>query len=625
MNHSSFLNSLKLVAPLAAALTAAGGCVDKDEDGLGEFVVINSTPAPQTTNVSTNNPLVLRFSQAVDPSSYSGTNQIILVDQANSPVPVTITPASGATPSEFVTITPAVPLATGTTYGVAVRELTRSVAGEVITAPWSAEFSTGPFVASIPGFPPFAPPNPGPVSAGAPGVFTLSGQMTTARSRQQAVRLPSGEVAVFGGVAGSPGGNVLASTEIYRPTTGTWTVSTGNLGRGMIYSRYGHTATVLSNGKVLITGGTDNSAIWDTAEIYDPLTDSFSPTPTAMTLPRAHHTATRIGNGNVVIAGGFAYNVAGNNTGGSSAFAVITDTIEVYDVPSGTFLNSSQKMTREKMYHTATALPDGDIVFAGGYILPFNAAFWCPTTGLADRYAPNLQQGVGEVASLLPIGNMKTPRMNHTATLYTSGNAQGLAIYIAGYETSPFNALLASAEVLDPSLSNPNGSAGQFALVAANLGEGRRAHTSNILGNGKDSGRILVVGGTTNAPPLQTPVSSAPPHLWTSADGSFCGACSARNTGELFDPFGYGQSLSLPFKGVDLTARFTFTQDGTGAQTQMVGTSASGVPGAGRFFHTATTLATGHVLFTGGWDCPLCTPTARGGDTALATSELYNP
>jgi hypothetical protein len=215
--------------------------------------------------------------------------------------------------------------------------------------------------------------------------------------------------------------------------------------------------------------------------------------------------------------------------------------------------------------------------------------------------------------------------MNHTATLYTTGQAQGLAMIIAGYETSPFNALLGSAEVLDPTINNANGSRGQFALVAANLIEGRRAHTASILGTGKDAGRILVVGGTTNAPPLQAPVSSAPPHLWTSADGSACGTCFARNTGELFDPFGYGQNITLPFKGVDLTGRFTFTQDQAGNQTQMVGTSVSALAGAGRFFHTATTLPTGHVLLSGGWDCPVCAPGARGGDTALASSELYNP
>ncbi|MHC5018583.1 MAG: kelch repeat-containing protein, partial [Planctomycetota bacterium] len=420
MRHAFLTRSLTLIAPLAALLAAAG-CVDDDKDEPAEFVVIGATPVPQDTNVSTSSAIVLRFNQAVDPGSYTGTNQIILVDQNNSTVAAALTPAPGGAASEFVTITPAVALAPNTTYGVAVREMTATPSGQTITAPWSMTFSTGTFVATIPGFPPFATPNPAPVSAGLPGQFTLSGRMSQARSRHQASTLQGDRVAVFGGIAPVPGGTVLSSTEIYSASTGTWSVSTANGGRGMTYSRYGHTATLLANGKVLITGGTDNNAIWDTAELYDPLTDSFGVTPAKMVLPRAHHTATKIGNGNVVLAGGFAYNVAGNATGGSSAFAVITDSIEVYDVPSGTFLNSSQTLTREKMYHTATRMPDGDIVFAGGYILPYSAAFWCPTTGMADRYSPNLAQGSGEVASLLPIGNMKTPRMNHTATLYTTG------------------------------------------------------------------------------------------------------------------------------------------------------------------------------------------------------------
>jgi hypothetical protein len=232
------------------------------------------------------------------------------------------------------------------------------------------------------------------------------------------------------------------------------------------------------------------------------------------------------------------------------------------------------------------------------------------------------------VAQLLPTGNMRTPRLQHTATLYTTGQAQGLAMIIAGYETSPFNALLGSAEVFDPNAPAAGGAKGQFALVAANLASGRRAHTSTILGTGKDAGRILVAGGTANPPPLQAPVSSAPPHLWTSTDGSACGSCVGRNTAELFDPFGYGQNIGLPFKGVDITGRFTIAQDLSGATAQMAGTSyLPFAPGAGRYFHTATALTTGHVLLAGGWDCPICNwqTLQRGGDTALNTAELYNP
>ncbi len=621
----SIVHHLVWLSPLAALLAGAGCTESSKDEPQSEFVVIGATPSDQATNADGNLPVIVRFNQPVNLDSYTGTNQIILVDGNNSPVPMQITPASGDAASEFITITPAVPFAANTTYGVAVREMVDSIHGRLITTPWAMTFSTGAFVGSIPGFPPFLTPTPTPASAGAPGTFTLSGRMITGRSRHQAARLMGGEVAVFGGLNPVPGGTVLTSVEIYRPTAGTWAASGATNGRGMRFARYGHTATTLANGKVLITGGTDNAAIWDSAELYDPFNDSFGPTATLMTLPRAHHTATRIGNGNVILAGGFAYNVAGNASGGSSSFAVITDTIEVFDVPSGTFLNSSQRLTREKMYHTATRLPGGDVVFMGGYILPYNAAFWCPTTAMTDRYSPNLAQGVGEVASLQATGSLKTPRFNHTTTLYTTGQAQGLAMVIAGYETSPFSALLGSAEVFDPNVVVTGGAQGAFALVAANLGETRRAHTSTVLGAGKDAGRILVVGGTTNPPPLQAPVSSAPPHTWTSADGSSCGSCFNRNTAELFDPFGFGQNIALPFKGVDITGRFTPAVNLSGVQAQMVGTNfLSWMPGAGRSFHTATALSSGHVLLAGGWDCPFCGQT-RGGDTALATSEVYNP
>ena len=51
-------------------------------------------------------------------------------------------------------------------------------------------------------------------------------------------------------------------------------VSTGS----MSTPRYAHTATPLSSGKVLVTGGQDNSGILATAELYDPATGSWSPT-----------------------------------------------------------------------------------------------------------------------------------------------------------------------------------------------------------------------------------------------------------------------------------------------------------------------------------------------------------
>ena len=88
--------------------------------------------------------------------------------------------------------------------------------------------------------------------------------LNAARYMHTATLLPNGQVLVAGGWIGPGISTALASAELYDPATGTWT-ATGSLNT----ARYGHTATLLANGKVLAAGGEGSASYLTSAELYD--------------------------------------------------------------------------------------------------------------------------------------------------------------------------------------------------------------------------------------------------------------------------------------------------------------------------------------------------------------------
>jgi N-acetylneuraminic acid mutarotase len=138
--------------------------------------------------------------------------------------------------------------------------------------------------------------------------FKATGRMKTARENAQAVLLKDGRILVVGGDEGVGGGegdtvtdHILASAEIYNPATGKFT-PTGS----MHFARTQFTATLLPNGKVLVTGGL-NSGISGTmlasAELYDPNTGTWSMTG-SMSTGRMANSAVLLDDGQVLVVGG---------------------------------------------------------------------------------------------------------------------------------------------------------------------------------------------------------------------------------------------------------------------------------------------------------------------------------
>jgi hypothetical protein len=224
------------------------------------------------------------------------------------------------------------------------------------------------------------------------GVFTGTGSMTANRGDHTATVLASGKILIAGGADSDPTGTGLTSAELYDPSTGVFT-QTGSMAAG----RFLHTATLLQNGKVLVVGGalTSTSDPVASAELYDPVTGTFTTTG-AMTTGREQHTATLLADGRVLIAGG--------TTSAGTGDLQPTATAEIYDPSTGSF-SVTGSMVEARSLHTATLLPSGNVLVAGGGVENSTAELYDPATG-----------------SFSITGGMEIGRSGHTATLLSNGS-----------------------------------------------------------------------------------------------------------------------------------------------------------------------------------------------------------
>jgi hypothetical protein len=183
----------------------------------------------------------------------------------------------------------------------------------------------------------------------ATGKFSATGSMRTPRDAHAAVLLKNGEVLVAGGSSAGrfPNETIEASAELYNPQTGKFT-STGN----MKIPRYKLGAVSLDDGRALIVGGSDRLAWrgeYSSAELYDPASGTFTLAAEMNSkrykLPAA---VVRLNNGQILVAGG-------------------AERPEVYDPASGKFRATVGDELDGFCFSTATLLPDGKVLIAGGY------------------------------------------------------------------------------------------------------------------------------------------------------------------------------------------------------------------------------------------------------------------
>lgn len=154
-------------------------------------------------------------------------------------------------------------------------------------------------------------------------------------------------------------GNAVA--ERFDPASGSFRAAGAMRGAAYRFGMWGHAATLLHDGTVLVTGGNDEWSRLDGAERYDPATDAFSTLP-AMGDPRAAHSATLLPDGRVLIAGGETQVASAQ---GRIAFGGSLASTEYYE-PAVQAFTRGPAMRHARTGHTATLLLDGSVLIAGG-------------------------------------------------------------------------------------------------------------------------------------------------------------------------------------------------------------------------------------------------------------------
>ena len=306
-----------------------------------------------------------------------------------------------------------------------------------------------------------------------PGTWQSTGNMSSMRAGAASALLSDGRVLVMGG---SDANGPLPTAEMFI-TTGTFAAAPA-----MHSARRDHSAVVLHDGRVLVTGGNTGSGATNSAEIYDPPTDTWTLLGSVMSDPRSRHTASLLSDGRVLLAGG-------QNSGG------VLNTIEVFDPATDSF-SSAGTLSFPRMSHASAMLQDGRVLLIGGFD---------GTNSLAsiDIFDPSS-------GTVVAGPTLSVPRSGASATTLLDGT-----VLIAGGNDGSND--LASAEIYDPATST-------LSAATAALTQPISGHRAFLLPNNNS---VLVVGGTSAGTDLASSQLYIP---WTGAFQSTGSMSSARSS-----------------------------------------------------------------------------------------------
>ncbi|WP_437680281.1 kelch repeat-containing protein [Sorangium sp. So ce131] len=443
--------------------------------------------------------------------------------------------------------------------------------------------------------------------------------MNIARHLHAAARLPDGRVLVTGGLTARATSQkvIVDSVEVFDLDSGTWSPASP-----MSAARFGHSATALTDGRVLVAGGEGPRGVLASAEVFDPVSGEWAPVDTLEEI-RSTHSATLLKDGRVLIAGG--QDQDGTPLG----------TAEVFDPASGKWTGVGD-MNAARLWHTATLLKDGRVLVAGGdstegtvasaEVFDPELGAWSVVDSMDDvRYGHgatllndgwvlvaggyNVDQGALPGAEVFdpssgrwhPVGPLRDARFGNSVTLLEDGRA----IAVGGYETTLGKTsfgTLASAEAFDPEFR-----------VWLPLAPMQRAHSEHIA-TPLEGGQVLVTGGQGHGVIASAEVFDPTSSTWTSRER--LSVARTRHTATRLEDKrvlvagGSNEDMASSGGVVGITEAFDPV---SGAWQQL------GEMRVARADHTATLLQDGRVLVAGGTEDGF---SSRG---QIASAEVFEP